>query len=185
MNTVVINLVGGPCCGKSTTAAGLFAALKLRSKQKVEIVTEVIKDYVYDENKMAMQDQVLITAQQNHRLFRLNGKVDFVVSDASLLNGIMYNEFYNDTDNISSEIAFDLYNQYENIVFLLPRKPEYDQYGRTQTLEQAKELDAIFVRNLEEMNIPFIDMREYTHEEMPSRILEILSKTFGFEAKGV
>jgi nicotinamide riboside kinase len=168
MNTVVINLVGGPCCGKSTTAAGLFAALKLKSKQKVEIVTEVIKDYVYDENKMAMQDQVLITAQQNHRLFRLNGKVDFVVSDASLLNGIMYNEFYDD-----------------NIVFLLPRKPEYDQYGRSQTLEEAKELDAIFVKNLEEMNIPFIDMREYTHEEMPTIILEILSKTYGFQAKGV
>lgn len=183
--TVIINLVGGPCTGKSTTAAGLFAALKLHSKQKVEIVTEVIKDYVYDENKMAMNDQVLITAQQNHRLFRLNGKVDYVVSDASLLNGIIYNEFYNDPANISSKIAFELYNQYDNIVFLLPRKAEYDQYGRSQTLEEAKELDELFVRNLEQMNIPFIDMREYTHEEMPNRILKILSETFGFEAKGV
>ena len=182
MNTVVINLVGGPCCGKSTTAAGLFAALKLRSKQKVEIVTEVIKDYVYDENKMAMQDQVLITAQQNHRLFRLNGKVDFVVSDASLLNGIIYNEFYNDPGNISSSIAYNLYQQYHNEVFLLPRKTEYDQYGgRTQTLEEAQELDLLFVENLKAMNIPFIDMRSYTHEEMPTRILEVLSAKYGFD----
>lgn len=185
MNTVVINLVGGPCCGKSTTAAGLFAALKLRSKQKVEIVTEVIKDYVYDENKMAMQDQVLITAQQNHRLFRLNGKVDFVVSDASLLNGIIYNDYYDDPDNISTEIAYSLYQQYSNEVFLLPRKPEYDQYGRTQTLEEAKLLDVMFVDTLEAMNIPFHDMREYTHEEMPEKILEILSAKYGFESKGV
>ena len=35
------------------------------------------------------------------------------------------------------------------------------------------------------MNIPFIDMREYTHEEMPIRILEVLSEKYGFEAKGI
>lgn len=181
MNTVVVNLVGGPCCGKSTTAAGLFAKMKLHSKQKVEIVTEVIKDYVYDENKMAMQDQVLITAQQNHRLFRLKGKVDFIISDASLLNGIVYNEFYDDVENISSRIAYQLYEQYTNIVFLLPRKPEYDQYGRTQSLDEAKELDRLFVENLNHFKIPYIDMRQYTHEEMPERILEVLSTWFGFD----
>jgi len=181
MNTVVINLVGGPCCGKSTTAAGLFAKMKLHTNKKVEIVTEVIKDYVYDENKMAMQDQVLITAQQNHRLFRLSGKVDFVVSDASLLNGIIYNEFYEDADNISTEIAFELYRQYDNVVFLLPRKPEYDAYGRTQTLEEARVIDELFVQTLVDMNIPFVDMRKYTHEEMPERILEYLSHSFIFE----
>lgn len=181
MNTIIVNLVGGPCCGKSTTAAGLFAKMKLHSTQKVEIVTEVIKDYVYDENKMAMQDQVLITAQQNHRLFRLNGKVDFVVSDASLLNGIVYNDFYDDINNVSSIFAHVLYHNYNNEVFLLPRKPEYDQYGRTQTLEEAKEIDRLFVANLDEMKIPYIDMREYTHEEMPERILEVLSAKYGFE----
>ncbi|SOK58405.1 hypothetical protein [Yersinia phage fHe-Yen9-04] len=179
-NTIIINLVGGPCCGKTTTAAGLFAKMKLHTKQQVEIVTEVIKDYVYDENKMAMQDQVLITANQNHRLFRLQGKVDFVVSDASLLNGIVYNEFYNDQENISSIVSIQLYEQYQNIVFLLPRKPEYDQYGRTQSLEEAKVIDQLFVENLDNLNVPYIDMRQYTHEEMPTRILEILSKQYGF-----
>lgn len=180
-DTIIVNLVGGPCSGKSTTAAGLFAKMKLHTNKKVEIVTEVIKDYLYDENKMAMQDQVMITAQQNHRLFRLKGKIDFVVSDASLLNGIVYNEFYNDIENISSYMAFQLYKQYKNVVFLLPRKPVYDSYGRTQTLEEAKELDRLFVENLEELHIPYIDMRAYTHEEMPDRILEILSEKYMFE----
>ncbi len=181
MNTVVINLVAGPCSGKSTTAAGLFAAMKLHTNKKVEIVTEVIKDYVYDENKMAMQDQVLITAQQNHRLFRLNGKVDFVISDASLLNGVVYNEFYNDAGNISSVVAMELYNTYDNIVFFLPRKPTYDKYGRTQTEEEAKQIDYLFEANLTDMGIQFIDMRQYSHEEMPQRILEVLQKKFMIE----
>lgn len=180
MNTVVINLVGGPCCGKSTTASGLFHAMKLKTKQKVEIVTEVIKDYVYDENKGYMNDQILITANQNHRLLRLQNKVDFVISDASLLNAVVYNEFYDDVDNLSTELSKNLYKKYENEVFYLPRKPEYDQYGRTQTLEEAMRIDTIFMNKLNEMNIPFYDMREYTHEEMPDRILEILKEKYGF-----
>lgn len=181
--TIIVNLVGGPCSGKSTTAAGLFSTMKLKTKKKVEIVTEVIKDYVYDENKQAMQDQVLITAQQNHRLRRLNGKVDFVISDASLLNGVVYNEFYNDTDNLSTELSQKLYDTYDNIVFFLPRKPEYDQYGRTQTLNEAKQIDELFEKNLNALGIAYHDMRMYTHEEMPDRILEVLAKTCMFEIK--
>ena len=184
MDTKIVNLVGGPCCGKSTTAAGLFAAMKLKSNQKVEIVTEVIKDYVYDENKGAMNDQILITAQQNHRLQRLQGKVDFIISDASLLNAVIYNEFYHDSGNLSTKLSKDLYDQYDdNIVFLLPRKPKYDQYGRTQTLEEAKELDRIFVNKLHELDIDYFDMSNYTHEIMPEKILGILSSVYGFDLK--
>jgi len=184
LQTKIINLVGGPCCGKSTTAAGLFAAMKLKTEQKVEIVTEVIKDYVYDENKGAMHDQILITAQQNHRLRRLNGKVDFVISDASLLNAVIYNEFYKDSNNLSTRLSIDLYNEYDdNLVFLLPRKPQYDQYGRTQTLEEAQELDRLFVDKLIDLDVDYFDMRQYTHEVMPEKILQILSNVYGFGIK--
>lgn len=174
MKTVVINLVGGPCSGKSTTAAGLFHIMKLKTKYKVELVTEVIKDFVYDENKGGMMDQVLITAQQNHRILRLQGKVQFIISDASLLNGVVYNEFYDDVDNISTELSQKLYDKYDNLVFFLPRKPEYDQYGRTQTLEEAQQLDELFEKNLCNLGVQFEDMREYTHEELPEKILDIL-----------
>lgn len=177
--TVIVNLVGGPCSGKSTTAAGLFAHMKLNTDYKVEIVTEVIKDYVYDENKMAMQDQVLITANQNHRLFRLDGKVDFVISDASLLNGIIYNEFYNDPNNISTELAKNLYDTYENVVFYLPRKPQYDAYGRTQTLEEAKQIDKLFIKKLNELEIDFFNMTRHTHEELPREIADLLEVMYG------
>lgn len=179
--TVIINLVGGPCCGKSTTAAGLFAKMKLSTKSKVELVTEVIKDHVYDENKKVMEDQILITAEQNHRLMRLQDKVDFVISDASLLNGLVYNEFYNVTDNTGDYLSLSLFNRYENIVFLLPRKTSYDQYGRTQTEDEAKQIDELFLKTLDHHNTWYYDMREYTHEEMPDRILDILADEFHAE----
>jgi len=172
----VINLVGGPCCGKSTTAAGLFAAMKLDMKYKCEQVTEVIKDYVYDNNEMAMKDQVLLTAEQGHKLFRLDGKVDYAISDASLINGVIYNIFYKSESDISDKLALDLFNQYDNIVFLLPRKTKYDQYGRTQSEDEAKDIDQIFLTVLEAYRVPYYDMRQYSHEEMPQRILEIIKE---------
>lgn len=172
--TKIVNMCGGPCCGKSTIAAGLFSVMKLNNF-KVEQVQEVIKNYVYSNNEMAMKDQVLLTAEQNHNLFRLNGKVDYVISDASLLNGVVYNIFYKSENDISDRLALDLFNEYDNIVFLLPRKPKYDQYGRTQSEDEAKDLDQIFLTVLEAYQVPYYDMRQYAHEEMPERILEIIN----------
>ena len=42
--TLVINLIGGPCSGKSTIAAELFARLK-----KMGIKTELVSEYIKDE----------------------------------------------------------------------------------------------------------------------------------------
>ena len=49
MKTVVINLFGGPGCGKSTIAAELFAILK-KQGYEVELVTEYAKDKVWEES---------------------------------------------------------------------------------------------------------------------------------------
>lgn len=172
----VINLVGGPCCGKSTTAAGLFAKMKLSMQYKCELVTEVIKDYVYDEANIPMKDQILLTAESNHKLFRLDGKVQYAISDAALINGVVYNIFYKSEDEVSDNLAIDLFRRYDNIVFLLPRKPTYDKYGRTQTEQEAKDLDELFMTVLAAYDIEYYDMRQYSHEEMPDRILEIIKE---------
>ena len=44
---MVINLLGGPGCGKSTVAAGIFHQLKSLG-YSTELVTEYVKDIVYD-----------------------------------------------------------------------------------------------------------------------------------------
>ena len=52
----VINLWGGPGCGKSTTAAGLFSIMKMRG-HKVELVTEYAKELTYDRNLTITKDE--------------------------------------------------------------------------------------------------------------------------------
>ena len=170
--TKIINFVSGPCSGKSSIAAGLFSLMKLdqESGLSIELVTEVVKGHVYDENKQVLDDQLLITAQQNHELKRLVGKVDYVISDASLINGIVYNEFYGTKDPVLDELALNLFKKYNNVVYLLPRKKIYNEYGRTQSEDEAKIIDMIFIEVLEKNNIEYYDMRGVEHKSIPALI---------------
>lgn len=173
--TKVISLVAGPGAGKSTTAAGMFHHMKLAQTHKVELVTEIIKDAVYDENKGMLNDQLLLTATQNHALHRLVGKVDFVISDACLLNGIVYNRFYN-TPSVLDNLILQLFREYDNTVIMLPRKAKYEGYGRSQTEEEAKQLDKIFIDVLEELGVPYHNLTNsgLSTKELPEHIINII-----------
>jgi tRNA uridine 5-carbamoylmethylation protein Kti12 len=55
MKTIVINLISGPCAGKSTAAAGIFSALKKQGIE-CELALEYAKDCVWDESFYKMKD---------------------------------------------------------------------------------------------------------------------------------
>jgi len=175
LQTKVISLVAGPGAGKSTTAAGIFHNMKIDQKYKVELVTEVIKDAVYDDNTGMLDDQLLLTATQNHALHRLVGKVDYVISDACLLNGIVYNRFYN-TPSILDNLILTLFKDYDNTVIMLPRKAKYEGYGRSQTEQEAKDIDQLFIDVLEELGVPYHDLRQcgLTTRELPLHIIDLI-----------
>ena len=59
----VINLVGGPGSGKSTTAAGLFFLMKIRGL-RCELVTEYAKELSYDKNWSDLKRQLHVLAEQ-------------------------------------------------------------------------------------------------------------------------
>ena len=80
----VINFFGGPCSGKSTAAAGLFYLMK-KQKYNVELVTEFAKDLVYEDHTMALSEQNYVFANQEYRLARLEGKIDYAISDSPLI----------------------------------------------------------------------------------------------------
>lgn len=173
--TKIISLVAGPGAGKSTTAAGIFHYMKCDQRYKVELVTEAVKDAVYDDNSGLLSDQFLLSATQNHLLHRLIGKVDFVISDACLLNGVVYNRFFN-TPSMLDNVLVDLFQEYDNTVIMLPRKAKYEDYGRMQTEEQAKELDELFIQVLTELNIPFYNLSQsgVSTQDLPQHIIKLI-----------
>ena len=148
----VINLIGGPGSGKSTTAAGLFNLMKLQGI-KCELVVEYAKEVVYEGRKP--DDQLYILAQQNRRLRRLQGHVDYVITDSPLLLSIIYASDYPES---LSQLVIDLYKKYDNTLFYLQRNKPYEKYGRTQTLEEACKLDREISSMLADEGITYITL---------------------------
>ena len=130
----VINMFGSPGCGKSTQAAGLFYKMKLAGLN-VELVTEYAKDLVWQDRLDSMADQQdYIFAKQHHRLHRLRGKVDYVVTDSPIILGIAYMKHHNvPVIHDLVTLMLSTFNRFDNFNFLLERGDiPYKAEGRRQ-----------------------------------------------------
>ena len=136
--TLVINLVAGPCSGKSTAAAELFARLK-KMNISCELVTEYIKDRIYEENTTMPKDQIALFGMEHYGLMNKLGKVKVIVHDGSLLNNIVYNSESNLNLN---NLVISEYFRFNNLDFFIKRgNIEFETYGRIHNLEQSLTID--------------------------------------------
>src|SRR5215217_567628 len=135
--TIVANFYGGPGTGKSTMAALVFANLKDLGVN-AELVTEYAKDQTWQESFNVLSNQIYVFAKQQHRLWRLKGKVDIILTDAPLLNSIVYCP---SDGHALEELVKDEYNRFHNVDIFLNRVKAYNPSGRSQTEEQARVLD--------------------------------------------
>ncbi len=140
--TVVISAYGGPGSGKTVACMDICQQLKKRG-YNAEYVSEVAKDYVYDEDYNMLdgsaEHQYEMLQEQLKRIDRYLGKTDFVVTDSPvLLNGI-YNQ------QLTSEyqrLLLTLHEQYNNFVFFVNRdKTQFQQEGRIHDLTESMEKD--------------------------------------------
>ena len=100
---LLVNLCGAPGAGKSTGAAYIFSKLKMKGIN-AELVTEYVKDKVWENSTDLIKDQLYVFGNQWHRLNRLKDKVDVVITDSPLLLSLVYNSnkelFGNDFENL-------------------------------------------------------------------------------------
>lgn len=148
---IVVNLFAGPGVGKSTTAARVFAELKLRGVN-CEMALEFAKDKVWEESFRTMDDQIYIFGKQFHRIWRLKDKVDVIICDSPLPISIVY-----DKENSLSfhTLIMEQFEKFQNINFLLERGGEYQTEGRVQTEEEAKEVDKVVKGVLDKYKIKY------------------------------
>ena len=155
-----INFFAGPGTGKSTTSAGVFYDMK-QAGYKVELVQEHAKDLVYEENWKCLQDQLLVTANQNHRNFRLYGKVDYAIHDSPVLLGVIYSKYIGALGEAYENFVVELFKSQDSINIFLERDLDdhpYQEYGRNQNLQEAQEIDAQIKMLLIKHSIPFINV---------------------------
>lgn len=142
--TIVISAMGGAGVGKTTACFHIACELKKRD-YVVEYVPEYSKELVWDKNWELLdgsyEHQLQILEEQKHRLDRLIGQVDFIVTDAPLLNNSVYlKDCPQKVDH--GKYLLELFKAYNNFVFVVERdKSKYEQEGRIQSLEEAIEKD--------------------------------------------
>lgn len=145
--TLIVNLYGSPCTGKSTAAAKIFAKLKMRGVN-AELVTEYAKSMVYENRNNILSNQIYMFAKQFRSIERLLGKVDVIITDSPIDLCKYYggNLYYKKELNALIDIVNVSLDDQLN--FFLVRDFEYKEEGRIQTKEEIalvdEEMDELF-----------------------------------------
>ena len=154
--TKVINLFGGPGCGKSTCAAYIFSQLKMLGIN-TELVTEFAKDKTWEHNSKALNCQPYVFGKQVYRLDRCADQVDVIVTDSPLILSTLYNKDKNIEPEFTN-MVIKKFNEYNNINFVLRRLTQYNPSGRNQTENEAKTLDIQIESVLDKFDIKYFNV---------------------------
>lgn len=177
---VIINFHGGPGSGKSTLAARVFTELK-ELRMNVELSTEFAKDLTWEQSFGVLSNQLYVFAKQQHRIYRVADKVDFIVTDSPLVLSLIYGEMYNPDMSLNfKNLIVEEFNRYPRFDVFVERHYEYVGEGRNQTLDQAIGIDRrikeIFKENGWEFDISIKGSetagREIIHQMMKKFMLK-------------
>ena len=156
--TLMVNLIGQPGAGKSTMAADIFARLKW-DKIDCELITEFAKELIWEERQETFKNEVYLFAKQFHRLFRVNGKVDVIVTDRPIILSMYYNQKYGSGQfDALDDLVLEQHHKFFNLNILLNRTKEYNPNGRNQTEEESDEIGLEIKAMLDRYNIPYIEI---------------------------
>jgi len=181
-NTYLVNLISGPGAGKSCLAAALFVNFKIKG-YSAEYVQEYAKNLVWDQDFDTLNNQFYVSKEQTKLFSRLQGIVDIIVTDGSILHGLCYNKIneYN-TSNVEKTEKFIIenYNKFNNInIFINRNNIEYEQSGRIQTLTEAKEIDTLLLNILNDHKIDYTifdsNINDFAHD-IADHVLNIIKK---------
>lgn len=164
----IINLLGGPGSGKSTTAAGLFYRLKL-IEHKAELVTEYAKDLTYEKRFMTLENQIYVFAKQLHRIDRVKDQVDYVITDSPILLSCIYDKGILPAS--FEQLVIDMWKRDDNVIFYMNRPVVYQEYGRNHSYEQAVKVDGFTKLFIEKHNLDYSVI-----ESTPEAPIKIMKK---------
>jgi len=117
--------------------AAVFAELKFRGIN-CEMALEYAKDKVWEGSLNVLDNQLYIFGKQFHRIHRLLGKVDVILTDSPILLSVIYGH------RLPEEFLKLVWSQYHalsNLDIFLHRKKPYNPAGRVQTEDKAQEID--------------------------------------------
>lgn len=170
--TIAVNFFAGPGAGKTTCTWAVASELKKRGIN-TEYVSEYAKELVWDENWPALKDQVEITRIQTARMKRLEGKVDVIVTDSPIILGSIYGK--NNSPEFTERMFKD-FNSFINFNLFIRRGKDYQQAGRVENFQEAKQKDLEIEALLKNNNIFYGVYTHNTLKTLTDNIITTLSR---------
>jgi nicotinamide riboside kinase len=156
---IVVNLLGEPCCGKSTAALYITSKLK-ENNINAEYISEFAKEKVYENNSDALACQEYLLGEQSYKLYKLRNQIDVAVTDSPLILNAIYNSLHYGNAHIIrkpyDDVVLSIFNRYDNINFLLEREFDYIQNGRIEDSKEAQKVKKTLISFLTNNNILYI-----------------------------
>lgn len=168
--TLVVNLFAGPGAGKSTTAAGVFFELKSRGVN-CELAAEYAKDLCWEERHRTFTDQIYIFGKQYHRIHRLLGQVQVIITDSPILLTPVYDG--EKRKSLETLVVEEHWKMWTYNAFLKRRKA-FNPKGRNHSLDESQALDCLIADMLHKHQIPY-ETFEGTPEGKDAIVRKVLS----------
>lgn len=175
----VINFFGGAGVGKSTHAAGLFYHMKSLGYD-VELINEYAKQMVWEGHTEVMRDQFYLAANQHRQMVRLDGKVEYCITDSPMLLNVVYRDMYGEplySDNLDS-LVIECHKRYENINIVMGRPPQqsFKQEGRLQDYIKSCEVDDRIERILNKLGENYIKVNYEWSNSIFTELLDYIKE---------
>ena len=155
--SVVVNIFGAPGAGKSTFAAQLFANMK-KGGHNAELVTEFAKDLVWDDSvSILTDDQIYVSVVQQHRINRLIGKVDYIITDSPILSGIVYGRSRGMTDT-EERLLWEFHNKTHTVNWFIHLQKKFSDVGRIHNYDESVKIEKQLKDLLRFYNIDCIEI---------------------------
>lgn len=155
----LINIYGGPGTGKTTLAAVLFARLKQQGLF-VDMCMEYAKELVYTQRLRATSEMSIAEEQLRRHAVMLRGGVTYVVTDAPLLQKVVYTELFGNYPQDAEVVQYEalrMESRYDTRLHIVLPEPaaDLDMRGRAHGY-----LDSLKIHNhtrvkLQSLEIPY------------------------------
>lgn len=160
--TRVINFYAGPGCGKSTSSAYCFAALK-QAGVNCELVREFVKEWAWQGIPVGVYDQFYFLGKQIKKESMVLGKVDYAITDSPVWLAAFYATQTTPPLKGLDACVAGYYEQAERdghqyIHVWLRRTKPYVQAGRYHTEAQSRQVDVDLRHFLSDRGVNLVEV---------------------------
>jgi hypothetical protein len=179
--SLVVNLIGGPGCSKSSIMGGLYHDLKFNGIE-AEMAPEYAKECVWNNNLLHFNNQIKMFGEQHHRIFHLLGQVEVIITDSPLLLTPIYVHIHGsagESETTLSDLALEQYlSMWNYTVFLKRHEASFKENGRNHNLEECKTIDKAILYLMDDAKLPYetVDAGPTAKDYICKKVLTLLGK---------